>query len=102
MKQLTRNVLLGYGGFCVLNWAIAYYTARSGSPLLLGSASLLQLNENLGRANLMRWIVDPIQFAERQMHAQMHASVSVPQTAIPNGATVTVQPSGITTTFDQP
>lgn len=98
MKQLTRNVLLGYGGFCVLNWAIAYYSARSGSPLLLGSASLLQLNENLGRANLMRWIVDPIQFAERQMHS---SSVSVPHTAIPSGAAVTVQPSGITTTFDQ-
>lgn len=103
MKDLTRNVLLGYGGFCVLNWAAAYYSARSGSPFLFGSAQLLQLNENLGRVNLIRWLIDPIQSAERHMHMQSSVAAA-PRIAIPTptGATITVQPSGTTTTFDQP
>lgn len=89
MKHVTRNVLLGYGGFCLLNWWAAYFTARSGSPFLLGSAGLLQLNENLAPLNLLRRVVDPITAAER--HAAAAGSGSPPPLVMPGGTMKTIQ-----------
>jgi len=69
MKRTTRNVLMGYGVFCAVNWAATYFTARSGSPLLFGSAGLLSLNETLRPWNLLARVIDPIAFAEKQSRA---------------------------------
>lgn len=89
MKHLTRNVLLGYGGFCVLNWVAAYYTARSGSPFLLGSAGLLQLNENLAPLNVLRRVMDPITLAEKQ--GASTAASAPPPLILPSGTIKTIQ-----------
>jgi hypothetical protein len=65
MKRMTRNVLLGYGAFCAVNWAATYFAARSGSPLLLGSAGLLSLNESLRPFNLLARVINPLDAAQR-------------------------------------
>lgn len=63
LTPTTRNVLYGYGAFCVVNWALTYYAARSGSPFLFGSAGLLSLNETLRKANVLSYLVDPLDAA---------------------------------------
>jgi hypothetical protein len=97
MKRATRNVLVGYGAFCAVNWAATYYAARSGSPLLLGSAGLLSLNESLRALNLLSRFVDPIALAEK--HAAAPAAAAGPQHFVPTAQTVTRFDGGTTTTF---
>ncbi len=101
MKAAYRNVLVGYVGFCAVNWAATYYAARSGSPVLLGSAGLLTLNESLRPLNLLARLVDPIAAAERatQGHpASVGATVAAPQ-FLPSTQTVMQNDGGVTTTF---
>lgn len=107
MNTLTRNVLVGYGAFCAVNWALTYYAARSGSPLLFGSAGLLSLNESLRPLNLLSHVVDPLGVAQRAgasgpaggAVAGSAAAFAVPQTFLPDRTTQTVFPTGTTTTF---
>jgi hypothetical protein len=65
MKRNTQYLLYGYAGFCAVNWALTYYAARSGSPLLFGSASLLSLNETLRKVNALSYLVDPLAVAQK-------------------------------------
>jgi hypothetical protein len=96
--KTARNVGLGYLGFCVVNWAATYYGARSGSPFLLGSARLMQLNESLRPFNLLSRIIDPITTAER--NAGSSAAPASPATFLPAPPpVVTNQSSGTTTYF---
>jgi hypothetical protein len=86
IDPLTRNVLVGYGAFCAANWAATYWAARSGSPLLFGSAQLLSLNEKLRPLNLLAHLFDPLAAAQR---AQTHA----PSSSTPgNGAPKAIGP----------
>jgi hypothetical protein len=99
MKPTTRNVLVGYGAFCAINWALTYYAARSGSPLLFGSATLLSVNESLRPFNLLSRAIDPLTVA--QHHAAAAAPVPSSGAFLPGPApTITQQPSGTTTYFD--
>lgn len=99
MKTNTRNALLGYGAFCAVNWAITYFAARSGSPLLFGSAQLLSLNESLRKANVLSYLVDPLKVA------QQHGAAAAPahaanQQFLPGTESVSQYASGTTTTFN--
>jgi len=98
MKGLTpRNIAIGYGAFCAINWAVTYYAARSGSPLLFGSAGLLNLNESLRPLNLLSRLVDPLAMAQRSAPAAPSAPGA---TFLPAPAPqVTNQTSGTTTYF---
>lgn len=65
MTPTVRNALYGYGAFCAVNWALTYYAARSGSPFLFGSASLLSLNETLRKVNALSYLIDPLAVAQK-------------------------------------
>lgn len=101
MKRGTRNVLVGYGAFCAVNWAATYYAARSGSPLLLGSAGLLSLNESLRALNLLSRFLDPIALAEKHASAPAAAAAPAagPQRFLATAQTVTKFDGGTATTF---
>ncbi len=97
LNRTTRNVLYGYGAFCAVNWALTYYAARSGSPLLFGSASLLSLNETLRKVNALSYLVDPLAAAQKAGSSSPAGSSG--QTFLPTQQTVTQFPSGTTTDF---
>jgi hypothetical protein len=95
-----QNIALGYGLFCVLNWAATYSAARSGSPLLLGSARLLSINESLRPFNLLAHIVDPLAAAQRSGNAPASVPAAPGAAFLPAPAPiVTQQDSGDTTYF---
>jgi hypothetical protein len=102
MKGLTpRNIAIGYGAFCAVNWAVTYYAARSGSPLLFGSAALLNLNESLRPLNLLARLVDPLAMAQQQ--AAPAAAPSAPgATFLPAPAPQVTNASSGTTTYYGP
>ena len=96
----ARNLLIGYGAFCAANWAATYWAARSGSPLLFGSAQLLSLNESLRPLNLLSRLFDPLAAAQRAGQSAAAAPAAAPQTFLPGGGPVVTQyASGTTTTF---
>lgn len=100
MKPMTRNVLVGYGAFCAVNWAATYYAARSGSPMLLGSTALLSLNTSLSPLNLLARIIDPLAMAQSNAAAAAPGATQQPaQALLPPGGLVTQYASGTTTTF---
>ncbi len=100
MNRLTRNALMGYGAFCAVNWAVNYYAARSGSPMLLGSTALLSLNTSLTPLNLLARVIDPLAMAQRNAAAAAPAATAqLPGALIPAGGIVTQFDSGTTTTF---
>jgi hypothetical protein len=102
MNPMTRKVLTGYGLFCAVNWALTYSAARSGSPLLFGSAQLLSLNESLRPLNLLARLLDPLALAQRQSAPAAAAAapgVLTSQAFLPDASTQTVYPTGTTTTF---
>lgn len=98
MSPLTRNALLGYGAFCAVNWAATYFAARSGSPLLFGSAALLSLNESLRPLNVLAYVINPINFAQKQA-ATAAPAAAAQQQFLPGGQVVTHYQSGTTTQF---
>jgi hypothetical protein len=87
MKRTTEYLLYGYAGFCAVNWALTYYAARSGSPLLFGSASLLSLNETLRKVNVLSYLVDPLAVAQKAGSSSAATS---------NGTAVCVTAGGVT------
>lgn len=97
MKRNTQYLLYGYAGFCAVNWALTYYAARSGSPLLFGSASLLSLNETLRKVNALSYLVDPLTVAQKAGSSSPAGSGG--QTFLPTQQTVTQSPTGTTTDF---
>jgi hypothetical protein len=97
MNRMTRNVLYGYGAFCAVNWGLTYMAARSGSPLLFGSAGLLNLNESLRKVNVLAYLIDPLQVAQKQGAAAPAGPTG--QTFLPTQEAVTQYQSGTTTTF---
>lgn len=100
MSPTTRNVLMGYGAFCAVNWAATYWAARSGSPLLFGSAQLLNLNESLRPINILARVFDPLAAAQRAGQSAAAAPAAPAQTFLPGGGPVVTQyASGTTTTF---
>lgn len=99
MNRNTRYALYGYGAFCAVNWAATYYAARSGSPLLFGSAGLLTLNENLRKLNVLSYLVDPLQAAQHAGASGGASGGGGGATYLPSSQTVTDQQSGTTTTF---
>lgn len=102
MNRLTRNALYGYGAFCAVNWVATYTAARSGSPLLLGSAQLLSLNESLRPLNLLSRLINPLSMAQSHSAAAAPGAPTgiAPQHFLPGGGgDVTQYASGTTTTF---
>ncbi len=99
MNTLARNALIGYGAFCAINWAVTYSAARSGSPLLFGSASLLSLNESLRPLNLLAYLVNPINFAQQQGASPAAPSPAGATQFLPGSQAVTNYQSGTTTQF---
>jgi hypothetical protein len=100
MNRTTRTALMGYGAFCAVNWAVTYYAARSGSPLLLGSTALLSLNESLRKLNLLSYVIDPLRVAQGSSAAAAPgAAGGAPVHFLPTPATVTQSAAGTTTTF---
>lgn len=101
MNTTARNALLGYGAFCAVNWAVTYFAARSGSPLLFGSAQLLTLNESLRRVNVLSYLVDPLTVAQHHAAAATaHPAAGMAnQQFLPGSQTVSQYASGATTTF---
>lgn len=101
MNRMTRNTLMGYGAFCAVNWVLTYSAARSGSPVLFGSAQLLGLNESLRPLNLLARVFDPLAFAQRQANSPSVApAANAPaQSFLPDMTTQTQFPTGTTTTF---
>lgn len=83
LDPLTRNVLVGYGAFCAANWAATYWAARSGSPLLFGSAQLLSWNEKLRPLNLLAHLLDPLAAAQRAGQSAHPPPVAAPHTYLP-------------------
>ncbi len=81
----SRNMLklagVSYGAFCVVNWAINYMAARSGSPTFLGSATLLDLNTKLTPFNILARIIDPLAVAQKVGASSSAGSVPAPSSA---------------------
>lgn len=81
----SRNMLkmagFAYGGFCLVNWAINYMAARSGSPTLLGSATLLDLNTKLTPFNILAKIIDPLAVAQRVGTSSSAGNAPAPSSA---------------------
>lgn len=76
MKRLTRNLLLGYGGFCVVNALIAYqYSSAKG--YVPGTNALADLNNKLLPLNVLAPVIE---------NSSLATNVPViPATLIPTG-----------------
>ncbi len=98
---MTRNVLVGYGGFCAVNLAIAYLTSNNRTGRQPGQNKLLDFNDSLLPLNLLARFV-PQGAGAAVPPAGMPASGLLnpsPQTFLPDATTQTVFPTGTTTTF---
>ena len=88
MKLNTKTVLTAYGAFAVVNLGLAYLAAKRPA----GSSALLDFNNRLLAYNVLARIFPP--------PLQPMVTAGTPQLAIPTGATVTDQESGMTTTYN--
>lgn len=88
MKLKASALIGGYVGFAVVNLGLAHM----GALRTPGSSKLLDLNDKLLRFNILARLFPP------PVPALMAGQPS--QYAIPDGATMTIQPTGTTTTFD--
>jgi hypothetical protein len=97
MKRLVAYGFGAYGVFCAVNWALAYNAARTGNPLLFGSAALMNLNETLRKFNIVSHLFDPLAAAQRAGAGTPAPAGAAYLPAPP--AQVTQQPAGSTTYF---
>jgi hypothetical protein len=95
MNRTTKTVLLAYGGFAVVNLAVAYMTSQAKTGRQPGQNALLDFNDSLTKFNLLARFMP---LAGGAMVVGTPAGGAAPTFSLP-APVVTDTPGGTTTYY---